>query len=364
MSSSVPTSLYLKTRSVMATRRLWLALARLETAVLGDELAAIELEAPIYVTGLARAGTTIVTEMLAQVAGVTSHQYADFPFIFTPYWRNWLAQRSQVGTPVTVERAHQDRIRVSVNSPEAFEEVLWMAFDRPLHHERTATPLAAAAAPAGFDRLYRDHVKKLLAVRGVRRYLAKGNYNLLRLRWLTEHVDNPRFIIMIRHPRWHVASLMKQHALFLKAQEADDRTGRQLAASGHFEFGPLRRATGFAGEDGAREVESLWAAGENVRAWARLWAQAYTVLAEAIADPQLRPHLYCLQYEELCERPESSIDQIAAHALLEDIADVRNRYAEKLSAPTYYEPEFTFAERDALEEETAPVAAKFGYGPL
>ena len=148
--AQVPAALYYKTRFVMSTRPLWLALARLESRVLADDLADVTIDRPVYVTGLARAGTTIVTEMLAESEQLTSHTYGDFPFIFTPFWRNWLAQRSRVANPVKSQRAHADRIEISLDSPEAFEEVLWMAFDRALHTEQSITPVAADQAPAGF----------------------------------------------------------------------------------------------------------------------------------------------------------------------------------------------------------------------
>ena len=36
-------------------------------------------------------------------------------------------------------------------------------------------------------------------------------------------------------------------------------------------------------------------------------------------------------------------------------------FAARVSAPAYYESGFTDAERDAIREETAAVAARFGY---
>ena len=46
-------------------QKFWIGLGNLETKVLADDIANIQVKAPIYVTGLARAGTTIALEILA-----------------------------------------------------------------------------------------------------------------------------------------------------------------------------------------------------------------------------------------------------------------------------------------------------------
>jgi len=122
----VPAGLYLQSRFFAATSGLWRRLAEIETAVLRDDIASKSVDRPVYVTGLPRAGTTILTEMLAQHPDLTSHRYSDFPNVWTPYWRNYLLGKTRIRTPVKAERAHGDRILVNNDSPEAVEEVLWM----------------------------------------------------------------------------------------------------------------------------------------------------------------------------------------------------------------------------------------------
>ena len=73
--------------------------------------------------------------MLEQHPDLTCHRYSDFPNVWTPYWRNYLLEKSpQFSVPKMQERAHQDRIEVSNDSPEAVEEVLWTYFF-PARHE-------------------------------------------------------------------------------------------------------------------------------------------------------------------------------------------------------------------------------------
>ena len=69
--------------------RFWIGLGNLETRVLADEIAPVAIEAPVYVSGLARAGTTIALEILASHQDVATHLYRDCPPVFTPWWWNW-----------------------------------------------------------------------------------------------------------------------------------------------------------------------------------------------------------------------------------------------------------------------------------
>src|SRR5262249_51644997 len=59
-------------------------LAGLESRFFRAELDAIEIDRPIYISGLARAGTTIVLEALAAHRELASHRYRDFPLGAAP----------------------------------------------------------------------------------------------------------------------------------------------------------------------------------------------------------------------------------------------------------------------------------------
>ena len=83
-----------------------------------------------------------------------------------------------------------------------------------------------------FESFYRDHIRKLLRVRGGRRYLAKGNYNVTRLEYLLQLFPDARFVIPVRDPRWHIASLIKQHALFCPAARGTRRRSAICSGSG------------------------------------------------------------------------------------------------------------------------------------
>ena len=258
----------------------WIKLGGLETHLVASSLADVRVERPIYVTGLARSGTTILLETLARHPEVATHRYRDFPMLFTPYaWNRWLelVPRQQ---EAPAERSHGDGIAVTSESPEAFEEPLWMAFFPELHDAAQSAVLDGATHHPLFERFYRDHIRKLLAVRGRRRYVAKGNYNVTRIGYLAKLFPDARFVIPVRDPVWHIASLMKQHRLFLDGQRDNPAARRHLRRVGHFEFGEDRRPIRIGDGATTAEIVALWRAGEEVRGWARYWAQVHHHIAD------------------------------------------------------------------------------------
>jgi len=108
--------------------RLWIRIGDAESRELSSFLADVSLREPIYIAGLARAGSTILLELVASTEGVITHRYRDFPPVFIPYWWNRFVDRAQTRVLEPKERAHGDRIRITPESPEAMEEPLWMAF--------------------------------------------------------------------------------------------------------------------------------------------------------------------------------------------------------------------------------------------
>ena len=69
---------------------LWQRIGRMETSIVADELDSIVVEKPVWVTGLARSGSTLLLEILAGTPGVVSQTYKDFPPVYTPYAWNRL----------------------------------------------------------------------------------------------------------------------------------------------------------------------------------------------------------------------------------------------------------------------------------
>ncbi|MCA1779355.1 MAG: sulfotransferase [Xanthomonadaceae bacterium] len=342
----------------------WRRLAALETSILNDDLDAVAIDRPIYVAGVARSGTTIITEMLARHPDVTAHRYSDFPNVYTPFWRNWLAERAHRAPARAVERAHKDRLMVTTESPEAVEEVLWMQFFEHLHDPEHDQTLDAATSNPEFEAFYADHIRKLLLVRGKTRYLTKGNYNTTRLEYILKLFPDARFVVPIRNPVNHVASLVKQDRLFEKTGREDPRVVRQLHLSGHFEFGLDKRCINTGDGRAALEIQAAWTAGDSVQGWALYWAGVYGALLKATEkNPRLRDAIHFIRYEDLCRQPEASIAALILHCRLppEPFAAIGREFAGRLSEPDYYRPGFTPDESAQLRRATGPLTEHFGY---
>jgi len=359
----VPTSLYWQSRLVKATENLWRRLGNLESGIVRDELEDISIKSPVYVTSLARAGTTIVTEMLDQHEDTTAHRYSDFPWVWTPYWRNYLRQRAQLIEPKLEERAHKDRILVSADSPEAVEEVLWNHFFPQTHDPQVSNILDQQTSHPAFEKFYAEHLKKLLLVRKAKRYLAKGNYNIGRISYIHKLMPTARFIIPVRNPYNHIASLVKQHQFFIEAAKSDPRIDQQLQLAGHWEFGPGRRLMNYADPQAVTEINSAYN-GDEILGWAWLWRSTYTQLFKQLeTNPALRDACYIFQYEDLCTDSGKIIDEILAHSNLNQVsfAEMRAQYTEKLSLPDYYQANFSDVEKTTIAEVCGNIAKDMGY---
>lgn len=355
----VPWSTHALAGFVHRFRRLWIGLGNLETWSLAESLAKIAIDRPIYLAGIARSGSTILLEALAAHPDAATHKYKDFPCVFTPCW--WDGAQRNSAPSAARERAHADGITVTPDSPEAMEEMLWMAFFRQLHDPRGGNVLDAAAAHPRFESFYRDHIRKLLLVRRGKRYLSKGNYNLTRLQYLRKLFPDARFIVPVRRPESHVASLLKQHRLFCQGEERHPRALEYMRRVGHYEFGLDRRPICAGDPCVTQSIVDLWRQGEEIRGWARSWAHVYGWLASELGrDERLRESTLVVRYEDFCESPAETLGRILAHAEL-DAAPQVMAFADRIQAPGYYRPDFSPDDLDVIAEETATVARQFGY---
>jgi Sulfotransferase family len=342
--------------------RLWIALGNLESRLIADEIGDTAVTQPIYISGLARAGSTILLETLAQHPDLASHRYRDYPPVFTPYWWNRFLERVPQRASAAAERTHRDGIAITPESPEAFEEVIWMAFFPGLHDPAQNSVLSSDARHPEFEAFYRDHIRKLVRVRGGRRYLSKDNYNVSRLEYLLRLFPDARFVIPVRDPVWHIASLMKQHALFCAGEERHPEALRHLQRVGHFEFGLDRRPVNVGDAASLARITDAWARGDDVEGWARYWAYIYGHLGDRLAaNPALSEASLVVRFEELCRSPYEVLERTLAHCRLEAPPTWLEQRSAAIHFPSYYKPRFAPAELENIERHTADTAVRFGY---
>jgi len=339
----------------------WSSLGNLETRLLRDRMPDLVIDRPIYIAGLARSGSTVLLELLARHPDVVTHRYRDFPMIHVPWaWNRFVDSAAKPAAPPR-QRAHGDGIEVTAESPEAFEEVIWASFFRRAHDPSIANVLEGEPRDPEFDRFYRDHLAKLLWLRGGSRYLAKGNYNVTRLGYLLRLFPDARFVIPIRDPVWHVASLMRQHELFLQVGSAFPRVRRHMRRAGHFEFGADLRPINTGDTDAVVRIQRLWSAGAEIEGWARYWSMIYRHVADRIdADPALAAACFVVRFEDLCRAPGEAMRWLQRHVGLES-AELPALAEQRIRVPDYYRMPFTPEQRRLIRECTEETAIRFGY---
>lgn len=296
---------------------------RLDGAIARKAAARIDVDRPVYVTGLARAGTTIVLEALYASGEFTSLTYRDMPFVMAPYTWGKIAGRR--GDGAKRERAHGDRLEIGLDSPETFEEVFWSTCaGRITKNDGGLTPTGAPDADA-IDR-YRDYVRRILARHGRdddgRRYLAKDNNHVLRIHWLKAAFPNAVIVTPFRDPVTHAASLMRQHRRFLERRGDDAFSLEYMNWLGHHEFGANHRPFLVGGHDVPANADALL----EPRYWLDYWAAVYGYLLDRHGDD-----LVWMDYERLCREPPATLAALEAHAGL--APGTLQGYAGRISAP-------------------------------
>ncbi len=347
-------------RAIAKTVGLWKALGNLETSTLTKDLHDYAIVKPVFVCGLARSGSTILTELISQHPYLACHHYSDFPVTWIPYWWNSLRRQLPLPKRAPQERAHRDRLMITADSPEAIEEVLWMHFFPAAHKPDCVHLMSAEDDHAQFEKYYREHILKLLAVSRRQRYVAKNNYHVTRLEYLLKLFPDARFVIPVRQPRHHIASLIKQHRLFSQQNTEDPRVSRQLQLSGHYEFGP-RRCPIVVSENrrayyGGDRDDLAWYAGQ--------WADVYGYLHERMQKNQaLADACRVVHYEDLCSDTSKTLREVFAHLDLDDESARRiiAAHSPTITAPDYYQADYSAEQEDLIRQITGTTAERFAY---
>jgi hypothetical protein len=364
---SVPAGFYWFVRLVDATAPLFVKLGQLESRFLASRIAAIAIDRPIYILGLPRAGTTISAQMLSEHPDVTTHRYSDFVLPYAPWWWNRLFPKLPINALRSpVERVNRDRLHVTRDSSEGVEEMIWLRFFCQLHDPNRSNVLDDSTLNPDFELFFKDHIRKLLLVRGRSRYVSKNNPCVTRMRYVRRIFPDARFLLYVRNPIDHAASVVKQDRLFAALARDDQRLVRMNRMTGFHEFGPNFVPVNLGLDGITQEICRCRDQGRLVRARALQWASVFGFIVEQLKqDPELARAVCVVRYEDLCLKPGETIDRILAHTGLsrDAFARTRAKYISKLSLPDYYRPDFSPQERDEIISLTKDAAGYFGYSP-
>ena len=175
----------------------------------------------VFVAGLARSGTTILLNALHKSNEFASLSYRDMPFVLAP--NLWSKLSFHIKSSDLIQRAHGDGIKISQDSPEAFEEVFWMSFD-----EKDNKTIEK----------FKKYVQRINHRYQKERYLSKNNQNIKRLDLIAEIFPLSTILIPFRNPIQHAFSLLSQHKRFIEYSKKDKFISSYMGWIGHTEFGP------------------------------------------------------------------------------------------------------------------------------
>lgn len=308
-------------------------IASLEDRVLGNKLRDLDAERPIFITALPRAGTTLMLECCARLDSLATHRYRDMPFVTTPVLWARLSKRFQTRGEAR-ERAHGDGMMIDFDSPEALEEVLWLAsFRRPYRRDRIL-PFRPVPRDAVFKQRLQMHFRKLVYLRcGAHarsgRYVSKNNLNIARLGMLRSLFPECTIVVPFRDPVQHCLSLLRQHQRFLELHASDAFASEYMRQIGHFDFGENLCPVDFDGWLNQRQHDDT----RTLGFWLEYWIAAYSNLLEHHAG-----HVNFFDYDGLCQAPEAGFLHLGRLIGLDEPAALAKRALDIRPARTHKVP--------------------------
>ena len=226
----------------------------------------------VFVSGIARSGTTILLNALYKSQEFASLSYKDMPFVLAP--NLWSKVSFGKKDSISIERAHGDGIKVSKESPEAFEEVFWMTFDEDNKETKEK-----------FNR----YVQLLNNRYQKKRYLSKNNQNIKRLELISKIFPNSKILIPFRDPIQTAYSLFSQHQRFIEDSKKDKFISKYMKWIGHKEFGPNYIPI--------HDKNLFFEDSLNINHWLEQWYLTYNNCYETLKKKE---NAYFICYEQLC----------------------------------------------------------------
>jgi hypothetical protein len=282
------------------------SLADIEDRIYATQLADVSINSPVFVTALPRAGTTIVLNLLYESGQFTSHTYRNMPFVMCPLIWSRIFDSLGPNDKSAMERAHGDGINISVDSPEAFDEIIWSHYWRQNYADDHIQPWHIEDKPE-FLEFYKSHIRKLLLLTGRAdrvRYVSKNNLNIARLSYLRETFPDSISVVMFREPLQHAASLLKQHINFLDLHRKDKFAKDYMRGIGHYDFGENLLPVNFA----AWLSRSKRSEATTLLFWLEYWTACYqSILKES------PPDMVLISFDELVRNPVAVLAKLAEH---------------------------------------------------
>lgn len=245
----------------------------------------------IIITGLARAGTTILLHHLSVHPGLQSITYRNMPLLLG--FKTW-----KLFSPARMkkhERFHEDGILVNLNSPEAFDEYIWRMVLRDNYckndqlnvHEVTEDKIRE------FEKYIAPKLKREQI------YLSKNNNFILRLKSFLKRRSDYVILLVFRHPLLHAQSLLRQHNLHVQKQKKDAFVVDYMNWLGHYEFGLNRK------EFNLSDTLFKYKNKKDINYWLERWIDYYDYALGIQGE-----HVYFVSNRQIAGEPDTLLNNI------------------------------------------------------
>ena len=189
----------------------------------------------IFITGLARSGTTALLQLIDETRECGSIRYKYMPFILYPKLAKIYSMFYSSSNFEEVERLHGDGFMMSPDSAECLDEPFWIfsiykksKIEKYLYPHRVDNEVIKS---------YSYLLDSYLGIEQKKRMIIKNNNLHLRLKSLSLNLPNSNFLILFRSPLAQAYSLLTLHKRLINIQKKDEFVLEYMNLIGHWEFG-------------------------------------------------------------------------------------------------------------------------------
>lgn len=256
----------------------------------------------IFITGLARAGTTSLLESISESKGFGSLRYKYMPFTLSPTLAKIYNRHFYKPNFSSSERMHEDGLRISLESAECLDEPYWI---QSLFKDNNKEFMEPHTVSKDLAKGYGYILDYFLKIENKERLVIKNNNNHLRLISLSKFFLKSKFLVVFRSPLSQARSLMNVHEKISKKQTQEKFILEYMNLIGHWEFGKGKKPFIYKKE----QINILKDINEsNLNYWLEQWIYTYEWLLKVISSHKTK-NIFLICYEDLCgsEKYESKI---------------------------------------------------------
>ncbi|MCX7551129.1 sulfotransferase family protein [Xanthomarina sp. F2636L] len=248
----------------------------------------------LIVSGLARAGTTSLTDQLFKAGAFSSLDYSNMPLLLAPnLWKKMYNPKKAR----LKERKHGDKMLFGFNTIEALEEYFFKVFLNDSFISESYLEKHDLTEDA-----YQNYIKYQSLIRqdNASTYLSKNNNIILRYESLREYNKIFKIIFLFRKPEEHAYSLLNQHQRFSEFQNESEFIQTYLNWLGHHEFGKNQKVFKFDTDEPSIPYDK-----NTLDYWLYIWLNYYDYLMTVENDNYL-----LIEYEDYLNKPKEVLQYI------------------------------------------------------